>query len=140
MNGCNAFFYSFVIVQDGRSPPGIFQIYVFGNGIGFNGTSTSNSIAANVIQIGQELIGNLGAFAYAADFVTNLWATQPLGQEFVFWYQTQLTDGQGNDCRNFAFGSVSVCVESDNPPFAGWNSVPQFSPFLGGDFLTYCCE
>lgn len=128
-SACDVFTYSFVIIQDGRGDPGLFQAYAFGNGKVYNGTSTSNFMTANTIYIGQELAGTQDAYAATTDFTTNLWANKVLGPDFVFHGNPQTDTGS--------------FFQSDDPPFAGWNSTPVFSPFLGGDFITYiaaCCQ
>jgi hypothetical protein len=90
-------------------------------------------MSANHINIGQELAGTKGAGADDCDFTTNIWATQALGPEYVFWYSAQIDTG-----FDMSIPPKDLDV-SQNPPFAGWNSTPAFSPFLGGDFITRCC-
>jgi hypothetical protein len=118
----------FMIIQDGRGSPGVFQVWDYNDSLStlYQGTSTSNPMSGNIILIGQELAGTQNASAGNANFTRNIWAVQVLGPEYVFWYNRQ-TD-QGN-------------VRSDNPPFASWTADPSSPPPPeGGQFTTHCCS
>jgi hypothetical protein len=118
----------FMIIKDGRDGPGIFQVWVYNTSLStlYNGTSTGNPMSGNIVTIGQELAGTNSAFAGTANFTRNLWAVQVLGPEYVFWYNSQTTEGQ---------------VGQGKPPFALWTLAPS-SPAApeGGQFTTRCCE
>jgi hypothetical protein len=118
----------FMIIKDGRSSPGLFQLWVYNDSLStlYQGTSTSNTMSGNAIQIGQELAGNQNASAGSANFNRNIWAVQVLGPEYVFWYNRQAT--QGN-------------IESDVPPTGSWTIDPSTPPPPeGGQFTTHCCS
>jgi hypothetical protein len=123
----------FMIIKDGRGEPGIFQVWVYNTSLStlYNGTSTSNAMSGNRIDIGQELAGSPAspsnnAFAGQANFSRNIWAVQVLGPEYVFWYNSQTDTGS---------------VTSDNPPFGVW-TLPPLSTGApeGGQFTTRCCN
>jgi len=118
----------FMIIKDGRGGPGIFQVWVYNDGLStlYQGTSTSNTMNGNQIIIGQELAGTNGASAGTANFTRNIWAVQVLGPEYVFWYNRQTTTSP---------------VSSANPPFASWTIDPSSPPPPeGGQFTTHCCS
>jgi hypothetical protein len=118
----------YMIIKDGRNGPGVFQVWVYNDGLStlYQGTSTSNTMAGNRIDIGQELAGTNGASAGNANFTRNIWAVQALGAEYVFWYNRQTTTSG---------------VRSDNPPSASWIIKPSTpSPPEGGQFTTHCCN
>jgi hypothetical protein len=118
----------YMIIKDGRNGPGIFQVWVYNDGLStlYQGTSTSNTMTGNRVIIGQELAGSNGASADNANFTRNIWAVQALGPEYVFWYNRQTDDGS---------------VRSDNPPFASWTIDPSTRPPPeGGQFTTHCCN
>jgi len=117
----------YMIIKDGRGGSGIFQVWVYNDGLStlYQGTSTSNTMSGNRIDIGQELAGTTGASAGTANFTRNIWAVQALGPEYVFWYNRQ-TDKGG--------------VGSANPPVASWAIDPAAPPPPeGGEFTTRCC-
>jgi hypothetical protein len=118
----------FMIIKDARGGPGIVQLWIYNDGLStlYNGTSTSNPMSANRIDIGQELAGTHSASAGNADFTRNIWAVQALGPEYVFWYNRQVHD---------------TGVGSANPPFASWAVSPTSPPPPeGGRFRTHCCS
>jgi hypothetical protein len=118
----------YMIIKDGRSGPGIFQVWLYNDGLStlYQGTSTSNTMSGDVVMIGQELAGTNGASAGTANFTRNIWAVQILGPEYVFWYNRQTT---------------KTGVTSANPPFASWTIDPSGPPPPeGGQFTTHCCS
>lgn len=117
----------YMIIKDGRGGPGIFQIWIYNDGLStlYQGTSTSNTMTGRRIDIGQELAGTSGASAGTANLTRNIWAVQALGPEYVFWYNRQVNDGG---------------VGSANPPFASWAVHPSSPPPEGGRFTTRCCS
>jgi hypothetical protein len=135
-NTFNTHFYSqadvndfahFMIIQDARGGPGIYQVWIYNdsNSVLFNGTSTSNTMSASVITIGSELAGSHGASG-AAWFMRQIWAVKPLGPDFTFWYrsQTDILYGPG---------------EADPPESKRWLISPANPPPEGGVFQTSCC-
>lgn len=118
----------YMMIKDGRGGAGIFQLWIYNDGLStlYQGTSTSNSMTGDRILIGQELAGTSGASAGVANFTRNIWAVQALGPEYVFWYNRQ-TSQSG--------------VTSANPPTASWTVDPsQPPPPEGGQFTTHCCN
>ncbi len=117
----------YMIIKDGRGGAGIFQVWVYNDGLStlYQGTSTSNAMSGDRIDIGQELAGTKNASAGTANFSRNIWAVQALGPEYVFWYNRQ-TDKGG--------------VGSASPPTASWAIDPASPPPPeGGRFTTSCC-
>ncbi len=118
----------FMIIKDGRGAAGIFQVWIYNDSLStlYNGTSTSNTMNGNRIDIGQELAGTKGASAGSATFTRNIFAVQPLGSDFVFWYNRQTDKGS---------------VTSANPPIGSWTIDPA-APAApeGGQFTTRCCR
>jgi hypothetical protein len=117
----------YMIIKDARGASGIFQVWVYNDTLStlYQGTSTSNTMSGNAIQIGQELAGTQNASAGNANFTRNIWAVQALGPEYVFWYNRQVH--QGN-------------MVSNNPPFGSWSIDPSAPPPPeGGQFTTHCC-
>jgi len=117
----------FMIIQDARGASGVYQVWIYnGSNTFFNGTSTSNTMSANIIQIGSELAGTNGASAGLALFQRNIWAVQPLKSDFTFWYNRQTDEGNVND---------------QSPHSAAWWINPsQPPPPEGGLFATSCCQ
>jgi hypothetical protein len=118
----------YMIIKDGRAGAGIFQVWVYNDGLStlYQGTSTSNTMSGDRIDIGQELAGTQNASADTANFTRNIWAVQVLGPEYVFWYNRQTNKGS---------------VTSDNPPVASWAIDPASPPPPeGGQFNTRCCN
>jgi hypothetical protein len=118
----------YMIIKDGRGGAGIFQLWVYNDNLStlYQGTSTSNTMAGDRINIGQELAGTNGASAGIANFTRNIWAVQALGPEYVFWYNRQTTNSG---------------VTSANPPIASWAVEPSNPPPPeGGQFTTHCCN
>ena len=118
----------YMIIKDGRGGAGIFQVWVYNDGLStlYQGTSTSNTMSGNRIDIGQELAGTKDASAGTANFTRNIWAVQVLGPEYVFWYNRQTDKGS---------------VGSANPPSASWMVDPASPPPPeGGQFTTRCCS
>jgi len=118
----------YMIIKDARNGSGIFQVWLYNDSQStlYNGTSTSNTMSGNSIQIGQELAGTHDASAGNANFTRNIWAVQTLGPEFVFWYNRQTTQGG---------------IISDNPPVGSWTINPSSPPPPeGGQFTTHCCS
>jgi hypothetical protein len=117
---------TFVIIQDVSGPAGVFQVFIsnYARGTHYNGTSTSNLMSANDIDIGQELAGTKGAGADICDFTNNFWVRTPLGVPM------------GYDIR-FERDIGSVAVRHNDPPFAEWG-IPPLLPG-NGDFATKCC-
>jgi hypothetical protein len=118
----------YMIIKDARGGPGIFQVWVYNDGLStlYQGTSTSNTMAGDRVIIGQELAGTNGASAGTANFTRNIWAVQTLGPEYVFWYNSQTTKSG---------------VTSANPPIASWTIDPTSPPPPeGGQFTTHCCS
>lgn len=118
----------YMIIKDGRGGAGIFQVWVYNDGLStlYQGTSTSNTMSGNRIDIGQELAGTKDASAGTANFTRNIWAVQVLGPEYVFWYNRQTDKGS---------------VGSANPPTASWAVDPASPPPPeGGQFTTRCCS
>ena len=117
-----------MIIKDARSGPGIFQLWIYNDSLStlYNGTSTSNTMTGNIIDIGQELAGTQNASAGNANFTRNIWAVQALGPEYVFWYNRQIDQGG---------------VSSANPPTGSWTVDPSSPPPPeGGQFTTHCCS
>jgi hypothetical protein len=115
----------FLIVQDGRGEPGIFQVWVWNDGSGaYNGTSTSNGMNPNGIYIGAELAGQGGAYEYA-NFLRNGDVIEPYsgyGAAVSWWTDT------GD-------------VQTGQPPLGIWIAPPTLSPSNdGGWFVTACCQ
>lgn len=79
--------------------------------------STSNTMHADDINIGQELAGTDGASAPRADFTYNYWFNGS-------WHP----QGYGNGPGPFA----------DNPPHGAWVNGVVGGP-TGGDWYDYCC-
>lgn len=120
----------FMIVKDGRTSPQSFLVFLYNDSQStlYGGASTitsGNPMRAVRLEIGQELAGPGGASADLASFMRNIWAVQPLGSEYVFWYAPQTTPGN---------------VQSDNPPFGQWSVNPGTPPIEGGKFTTRCCS
>jgi hypothetical protein len=123
----------FMIIKDGRVTPNTFLVFIYNDALStlYNGVSavpSGNPMAGNRIDIGLELAGTKDASATRANFSRNIWAVQPLGPEYVFWYRRQTTKGS---------------VISASPPTAVWTTDPS-SPTPptpeGGVFTTSCCE
>jgi hypothetical protein len=83
----------------------------------YSNYSTSNSMVADDINIGQELAGTSGASAPTAYFTDN------------WYYDSNL---------NFDYQSYEGAVTSNNPPHAAWDTNPAYS-LTGGVFKTWCC-
>lgn len=118
----------FMIIKDARNGPGIFQLWIYNDSLStlYNGTSTSNTMSGNIVDIGQELAGTQDASAGSANFTRNIWAVQALGPEYVFWYNRQIDQGG---------------VSSANPPTGSWTIDPSSPPPPeGGQFTTHCCS
>jgi hypothetical protein len=92
----------------------------------YGGTSTNNDMSADIIVIGQELAGKHGAWSEFTLHTKNLWATQPMGTDWIFWYAPQTTKG-----------NASI---DDDPPLGGWWVAPDSGSNEGGDFATACCQ
>ena len=136
-NTFNTHFYSqadvadfahFMIIQDSRGGPGVYQVCIYNDShsVLFIGTSTSNTMSANVIQIGSELAGSNGASG-SAWFMRQIWAVQPLGKDFTFWYRSQV---------DILYGLQEV----DAPQSIRWLINPAHPPPEGGIFQTSCCQ
>lgn len=93
--------------------------------------STNNSMLANVISMGIELVGESGASAPKASFTGNvlLDPNAPFGG-------TYLTSA---GVVVFVPAQVTTSVGSQNPVAAGWAAIPSSSNF-GGSFFTACCN
>jgi hypothetical protein len=118
----------FMIIKDGRDGPGIVQVWIYNDSLStlYNGTSTSNTMSADRVIVGQELAGTNGASAGNANFTRNIWAVQVLGPEYVFWYNRQIDEGT---------------VLNQSPPFGSWTIDPATPPPPeGGQFTTHCCS
>lgn len=117
----------FMIVKDGRGAAGVFQVWVYSDGLStlYQGTSTNNAMRADRIDVGQELAGTSGAFAGRASIARNIWAVRALGPDFVFQYSPQTNTGG---------------VTSGNPPFASWAVDPASPGPEGGLLTTRCCR
>jgi len=111
-------------IQHGSGNSWVASIVGPGSNFGGSWTSTNNTMTGNDIQIGQELAGTTGASANYANFTINVWYGYYDGS---FHYQTN----SGQDL-NLAYGSTS------NPPYGGWDVIPQNST-TGGQFTTNCC-
>ncbi|MGA8221318.1 MAG: hypothetical protein WB780_06645 [Candidatus Acidiferrales bacterium] len=118
----------FMIIKDGRAGPGIFQVWIYNDSLStlYNGTSTSNTMDGNTIDIGQELAGTQNASATSVNFTRNIWAVQVLGPEYVFWYNRQTDEG---GLTNASPPSAIWTINPSNPP-----------PPEGGEFTTHCCS
>jgi hypothetical protein len=121
-------FEHFMIIKDGRNgAQGVFQVWIYNDSLSvlFQGTSTSNNMSANAINIGFELAGTNGASAGMAQFMRNIWAVKPLGADYTFWYNRQIDEG---------------AVTSQNPPSGSWLISPALPPPPeGGMWTTTCC-
>jgi hypothetical protein len=117
----------FMIIEDARGAPGVYQVWIYSDNLSvlFNGTSTSNTMSANTIQIGTELAGTTGGSAAPSQFQKNIWAVKPLGSDYTFWYNTQVDDG---------------VILSQSPPNASWLIDPSLPGSNGGIFTTNCCN
>lgn len=118
----------YMIIKEGRNNArATYQIWVYNDSHStlYNATTGGNDIVPKRIDIGQELFGTGGAVAGPANFERNIWAVQPLGSEFVFWYNAQSDDGG---------------VTSGNPPFGSWTIHPSSPGPEGGRFTTHCCS
>jgi hypothetical protein len=108
-------------------PAQAYSVFVYsGSGTFYSGVSTSNSMSADKIDIGQELAGPGGAGANTATFTQNF----------------ALLDPYGTPTRSFfslAWPTAGM-VTSDNPPYAQWDINPA-APGApeGGQFSTRCC-
>lgn len=100
---------------------GQWAVSIVGHKSSYSGTSTSNPIAPNAIQIGQELVGFGGANAPTAVFEDNEYDTGSTG----WTYQT--TDGK-----------IDYYGNPNNPPWAGWyqGDDPAHYPYGG---VLYTC-
>jgi hypothetical protein len=117
----------FMIVQDARAIcPGPFRVWIYNTSLSTLFSAESSSFTANRVIMGQELTGTQGLSAETATFERNIWAVQPLGPEYVFWYEPQRTEGW---------------VRFDAPPWARWSASPD-DPLApeGGTFATRCCR
>jgi hypothetical protein len=121
-------FEHFMIIQDARNgAQGVFQIWIYNDShsVLFQGTSTSNNMSPNAINMGSELAGTSGASASLGQFQRNIFAVKPLGPEFVFWYNRETDEGT---------------VTSNAPPNGSWLIDPSLPSPEGGIFTTNCCN
>jgi len=88
----------------------------------YYGLSTSNTMSANGITIGQELYGSSGASAAHSAFTFNAYATTWFTNGTFYGY-FQSTDGS---------------VSTGSPPYDSWVVHPASSG-SGGNFSTWCC-
>lgn len=107
---------TFELVKDGS---GTFEVYLSSYTKSFYAYSTSNSMSANQIVIGQELAGTGGASAPTSYLSHNQWI-------------------DSNDHPHYQTNSNSDDLDSDNPPYASWFITPQNST-TGGSLQTSCC-
>jgi len=124
----DAHYYHYMIIKEGRNEQrDTFDVWIYDDALAtlYFGKSTANGMQGRTILIGQELAGTHGAWADAALLTKNIWAVQPLGQDYTFWYVPQTTKG-----------SETI----NNPPFGGWWTSPVSPPPEGGMFITACCE
>jgi hypothetical protein len=120
----------FMIVKDGRvQSPTRFLVFIYNDSRStFYGETftipTGETLSANVVGIGQKLSGNWGAAAEPATFSRNIYAVQPLGPEYVFWYRRQTE--RGRSWRQWPVRGAWTIDPSTTPP-------PE-----GGKFETRC--
>jgi len=100
---------------------GQWSVQIIGHSTSFGGTSKSNPIAPNAIQIGQELAGFGGANAPKALFEDNEYLSASTG----WTYQT-------------VDGKIDYYGAPNNPPWAGWDQGhdPIHYPYGG---VLYTC-
>lgn len=126
----------YMIVKDGRVTPNTFLVFIYNDSqstlyAGTSAISSGTPMSGTQIHIGQELGGTGNASASLAIFTRNIWATQALDSDYVFWYQPQTTEGSVTDD---APPTGVWLVDPANPP-SGCGTPPE-----GGAFSTSCCD
>ena len=119
--------YHYVILKDGRGGDGIYQVQVYDDSLQtfYAGTSKNNKMFPHRISIGEELAGKHGAWADFTLHTSNTWATQPMGNDWIYWGQPQTTLGS---------------VQNSDPPLGAWWVQPDSGSNQGGAFATACCQ